>query len=66
MEANKGKQWIYGRGDHVTYRVFTGELRTCVVSSRFADERGKGPGFSGTMNDRPVWGLDSQIVVIGR
>jgi len=48
----------YNIGDEVTYRTFTGELRTVTVERRTDDIKNNRPGFSGTDG----WGYDSDIV----
>ena len=48
----------YDVGDEVTYKTFTGELRTVTVERRTDDIKDNRPGFSGSGS----WGYDSDIV----
>jgi len=55
----------YKIGDTITYRLFSGGLRTVVVADKCDDIKNGRPGFDGDNDEGHWWGYDEQIVRVG-
>ena len=57
---------IYQVGDVVTYRTFSGDLRTVMVTGKEPDIKNGRPGFDGDNDEGHFWGYDEQIARVQR